>query len=126
MIKPVDIRINDVVYKVTEHNDFFNRNKIKMTDAQGVEWFRYDRPIRRWTVSEYQLQGIVSIAVIGTVKDPDVYTDTYHFQDTSTGKILEFDDDDQDLWDKFYRSRAEAELTVDQLKAQLEQETRDE
>lgn len=126
MIKPVDIRINDVVYKVTEHNDFFNRNKIKMTDANGIEWFRYDRPIRRWTVGEYQLNGIVSIAVVGVVKDPDAYTDTYHFQDLATGKILEFDDDDQDLWENFYRSRAEAEHIVDQLKIQLEQEMRDE
>jgi hypothetical protein len=126
MIEPVDIRLHDVVYKVTQHNDYFNREKIKMVDANGIEWHRYDRPILRWTVTEYQLQGIVSIAVIGTVTDPEGYVDTYHFQDLKTGKIVEFDDDDNDVWEELYRTQAEADAVVEQYRAAHELEMQNE
>lgn len=122
MIEPANIRLHDIVYKVTEHNDYFNRKKIGMVDANGVEWFRYDRPILRWTVTEYQLQGIVSVAVIGKVKDPEDYTDTYHFQDLATGKIVEFDDDDRDIWAEMYSVKADALDVVAQYQAAHELE----
>ncbi len=108
MIDPTHIKLNAVVYKVTEHNDYFNRKKIKMTDSDGVEWSRYDRPILRWTIGEYQLMGIVSIAIHGVVEDIEYYTDEYHFKNLADGNIIEINDDDK-FWDNCYYDRLDAD-----------------
>ncbi len=123
MIEVSTIRLNDVVYKVNEHNQFFNRKKVKMTDENGVEWYRYDRPILSYTVDEYQLEGIVSVAVIGKVKHPGSYEDEYHFVSIETGKQFEVGPDD-DFWALVFYDRKEAERVAAQLQLAHEEELR--
>lgn len=125
MIEVSTIRLNDVVYKVNENNHYFNRKKIKMIDADGVEWYRYDRPILSYTVDEYQLEGIVSVAVIGKVKNPDQYEDEYHFVNIVTGKQFEIDPDDS-FWELAFYDRAEAEQVATQLRLIHEEDLRNE
>ena len=121
MIEVSTIRLNDVVYKVNEHNQYFNRKKIRMTDENGVEWHRYDRPILNYTVDEYQLEGIVSVAVIGKVQHPDSYEDEYHFVNIETGKQYEVSPDDE-FWASAFYNRAEAERVAAQLQLVHEEE----
>lgn len=67
------LKVGDKFYKIQEKLNSFSRKKITMTDAAGVEWYRYDKPLRSYSLSEHTVTGIVRPIVegsVGAVDDP--------------------------------------------------------
>ena len=59
-------------YRVQETNTVFNRKKIHQT-IDGVDWFRYDKPLREYTIVECQILGIVEKVGAGIWPDDEEY-----------------------------------------------------
>ena len=67
-------KVGDEFFHVQESMNFMSRKKITMTDADGVEWYRYDKPIRSYKIERNTVVGIVRPVVEGTLtKEDDVY-----------------------------------------------------
>lgn len=80
MIKFANLKFGDKVYIAKEENHVFTANRIVMVDADGVEWYRYDRD--RWTFSIEELVycGKVSFIEEGEVKPDNDRYDEHHFK----------------------------------------------
>jgi hypothetical protein len=100
------LKVGDLFYSVKERNQAFNRKKIQM-ELDGVDWYRYDRPLRTYEIVTYKVLGILRKELEGQWRhDPDgVDTATeYHvrYQDeTHAGNhIMDFYDDKKFFVDK--------------------------
>jgi hypothetical protein len=58
MFNPEKLKVGDVFYSVKERNQAFNRKKIQM-ELDGVDWFRYDRPLRTYEIVKHKVLGII-------------------------------------------------------------------
>jgi len=58
MFDPENLKVGDVFYSVKERNQAFNRKKIQM-ELDGVDWFRYDRPLRTYEIVTHKVLGIL-------------------------------------------------------------------
>lgn len=58
MFNSEDLKVGDVFYTVKERNQFFNRKKIHK-EIDGVDWFRYDRPLRTYELVTHEVLGII-------------------------------------------------------------------
>ncbi len=65
------LKVGDKFYKVQEKLNAFSRKKITMTDTNGVEWYRYDKPLRDYSISEHTIVGIVRPVIEGVVGSTD-------------------------------------------------------
>lgn len=65
------LKVGDKFYKIQEKLNTFSRKKVTMTDADGVEWYRYDKPIRSYSIDEHTIVGIVRPVVEGVVGGDD-------------------------------------------------------
>lgn len=64
-------KVGDKFYLVCEQLNSFSRNKISMTDDSGVEWYRYDNPIRSYTIEEWDIVGRVVPQIEGELVECD-------------------------------------------------------
>lgn len=75
-----ELTIGDKFYKVSEVNLVLSRKKIH-TVIDGVQWFRYDNPLREYHISTYEIVGIVRHSIEGMVPKsvwmPDDSLDLY-------------------------------------------------
>ena len=76
MFNPENLKVGDVFYSVKERNQAFNRKKIQM-ELDGVDWFRYDRPLRTYEIATYKVLGILRKELEGEWKH---YPDSYDLQ----------------------------------------------
>jgi hypothetical protein len=81
-----EFEVGDRVYHVKITNNAFSRQKLKMVDSDGVEWYRYDKPIREYDIEEATVIGIVRYQVEGILAD-----DTALSTETAIEYSLEFD-----------------------------------
>lgn len=58
-------KVGDKFYQVVEDPNVFSRKKISMTDDNGVEWYRYDKPIRSYSIQAWTIVGRVIPTVEG-------------------------------------------------------------
>ncbi len=58
-------KVGDKFYEVVEDPNAFSRKKISMTDDNGIEWYRYDKPIRSYRIQAWTIVGIVTPVVEG-------------------------------------------------------------
>jgi hypothetical protein len=72
MIDPSVLKVGDIFYKVVETNSGFYRNKIRQV-IDGVEWFRYDKPVFSYSIVECTVIGILKKNLEG-VWDQDIYS----------------------------------------------------
>lgn len=72
MIDPNVLKVGNKFYKVVETNSGFHRNKIRQ-EIDGVEWFRYDRPVFSYSIVECTVVGILKKNLEG-VWDHDMYS----------------------------------------------------
>ena len=98
------LNVGDNVYYLHKEFGILTRKKIYMTDDNGVEWFRYDKPAHTFTIKTTKIIGIVQYSVKGTqVSWEDNLVDgqtTYH---------TDLDYTFSELGEEFYGSREEAE-----------------
>ncbi len=58
-------KVGDKFYEVVEDPNAFSRKKISMTDDNGIEWYRYDKPIRSYRIQAWTIVGRVTPVVEG-------------------------------------------------------------
>jgi hypothetical protein len=100
------LEIGTKVYCVEEDNHAFQRKKIFMKDENGVEWYRYDRPLRTQNMTEHMIVGRVLKDVEGRVPSMENHIDEYYLDDGSmidAGNI-----DEADSWSGYFLDKEQA------------------
>lgn len=64
MIDPNTLKVGDKFYEVKERNTALSRSKIYQ-EIEGVEWFRYNRPVFTYSIVECTVLGIVKKTLDG-------------------------------------------------------------
>lgn len=64
-------KVGDRFYLVCEKLNSFNRKKIVMTDETGIEWYRYNKPVRSYTIEEWNIVGKVIPKIEGELVECD-------------------------------------------------------
>lgn len=64
-------KVGDKFYLVCEQINSFSRKKISMTDEYGIEWYRYDNPIRSYAIEEWDIVGRVVPQIEGELVECD-------------------------------------------------------
>jgi len=119
MFNSENLKVGDKFYSVKERNRSFHRKKI-YKEIDGVDWFKYDVPLRTYEIATWEVLGILRKELEGKWKhDPDgVDTATEYYvryvDDTHVGTHVEdfyndtkyFLDMDETL---VYKSELEAE-----------------
>jgi hypothetical protein len=58
MFNSKNLKVGDVFYSVKERNTAFYRKKIHQV-IDGVDWYRYDLPLRTYEIATYKVLGIL-------------------------------------------------------------------
>jgi hypothetical protein len=116
MINLKTLKFGDKVYIAKEENHVFAQKRITMKDADGVEWYRYDRDRFTYSIEEITFCGKVTYIEEGEVRLGEDREIEYHFKHSDGQIYPEHDyEDNWDLKDWFY-TRKEAEARIKQLK----------
>jgi hypothetical protein len=93
MFDPKKLKVGDVFYSINESNQAFNRAKIQM-ELDGVDWFRYDKPLRTYELETYTVLGILRKELEG--KWDDVFSEVteycvqYEVENQVTRHVIDF------------------------------------
>ena len=78
MITIENMKFGDTVYSVKTVNNAFRKNKLTFTDADGNEWYRYDKPNWEYIIEELIYCGKSTYIEEGEVRfDEDHMTQLY-------------------------------------------------
>lgn len=109
------LKFGDTVFVVNEKNNAFIKNKIKMTDQHGVEWFRYDLDNWEYSIIETVYCGRVTYNEEGEVRFSEVRQEELHFK-YPDGQIYEEYLEDISELEEWFHIREEAETYIEKLK----------
>lgn len=59
------------MYRTQRINHFFSQKKLRMVDANGIEWYRYDKDRFEYVVETLTVVGKVTPIVEGEIDDND-------------------------------------------------------
>lgn len=90
--------IGDVLYYVDSSVNTFSRTKIKMVDADGVEWYRYDKPSISFTIEKHTIIGIVKCETIGRIPEGEFCETTYYTHNKRSLYVSEINNDKYPGW----------------------------
>lgn len=100
------LEIGTKIYFVEEDNNFFSRKKIFMKDENGVEWYRYDRPLRTHNMTEHTIVGRVLKDVEGRVPSMENHIDEYYLEN---GDMIDAGNiDEADSWSGYFLDKEQA------------------
>jgi hypothetical protein len=74
MEKSIDLRtvkVGDTLYRTQRINHFFSQKKLRMVDANGIEWYRYDKDRFEYIIETLTVVGKVTPTVEGEIDDGD-------------------------------------------------------
>lgn len=71
MFDPNKLKVGDVFYSINERNGAFHRKKIHQ-EIDGVDWFRYDRPLRTYELVINEVLGIIRKEIEGKWDNYDI------------------------------------------------------
>ena len=112
------LEIGTKIFYVEEDNNAFHRKKIMMTDENGVEWYRYDRPLRSHKMTEHTIVGRVLKEVEGRVPGMEDYIDEYFLED---GIVINASDiNEYDVFSGYFLDKADAEAWIKTRKAEMQ------
>lgn len=117
MIDLSKLQFGDVIYHIEHINSILTRHKIKMIDANGVEWYRYDRPTWLYKIHELMYVGSVVKICRGKITNPEDQQDEYHFEYKSSGNVEYYFENDP-YFDDCYPSLEAAQQRVKELEEQ--------
>lgn len=117
MIDLARLKFGDEVYHIERVSSAFTRKKIKMTDTNGVEWHRYDRPIWLYKIHETVYVGNVVKICRGNIPNPTDHQDEYYFEYKNTGNVEYYFEND-DYFDDCYLTLEAAQQRVKELEEQ--------
>ena len=83
------LKVGDVFYSIKEHNQAFNRAKIQM-ELDGVDWFRYDKPLRTYELETYDVLGILRKELEGKWEDEFPEVTEYYVQNKNCRYVMDF------------------------------------
>jgi hypothetical protein len=115
MIDPENLSFGDVVYAVKETNNAFRKKKIKMIDADGVEWSRYDREQWEYSVDELVYCGRVTFEVTGEVPVSEGHEEEMYFKYPDGSIYSEYYESIAEC-DRWFPSREQADSCIEELK----------
>jgi hypothetical protein len=98
MIEFKNLKFGDKVCVVDKTCNAFTKNKIKMIDEDGIEWFRYDRDNWEYNIKELEYCGRVTFTEEGSVRFSENRLDEYHFLWPDGQIYAEYLDDDHEIW----------------------------
>jgi hypothetical protein len=113
MIDPNVLKVGDVFFDVREQNNGLFRTKIRQ-EIDGVEWFRYDKPVFTYKIVECLVLGILEKNLKGTW-DPD---GKYELE-----TCYYIEDDTQRYAYGFYELSNDQNIFIDKSEALLYKET---
>lgn len=123
--KSIDLRnlkVGDFVYRVFRKNNFFSQKKIYMVDANGVEWYRYDKDRYEYIIIKYSVVGIVIPQIFGKVDDDEYHqmivyleSDDENYDHYELYQPLEADDTDYSQSEELFYDLIDAELRKEEL-----------
>lgn len=109
------IEIGTKIYFVEEDNNAFKRKKIS-TVIDGVEWYRYDTPLRTHTLTEHTIVGRVLKTVEGQVPSTEDHIDEYYLDD---GVAIDHRCiNESDSWSGYFLNKQDALAWIEERKAE--------
>jgi hypothetical protein len=111
-----DLTFGDIVYKVNERNHVMNQKRLTMTDADGAEWYRYDRERFEYSIEELTYVGKVTYHEEGEVRDDEDRCTEFHFKYPDGQIYCEHDGDDEHNLDDWFTTQEDAEAEIVRLK----------
>lgn len=100
------LELGTKIYYTEENNNIFTRKKITSKDANGVEWYRYDEPLRSYNMKEYTVVGRVLKDVEGRVRNIEEHIDVYYLDDGV--EVYQYDIDEHDNLSGYFLDKDEA------------------
>jgi len=97
--------IGDKLYFVNTKLNTFARQKIKMVDANGIEWYRYDKPVADITLETHTIVGSLEIKCHGEVPADEFTEATYY---TDLGQALYANEVDNNSLKTWFTKEEEA------------------
>jgi len=119
MIDFSTLSFGDKVYNVRNNLNAFHRRKITTT-IDGVEWYRYDVPLRTYAIEEFTYVGRYEPRIFGDVIPEDIDETKYFIRNDQLDQmeyLHERDVDDSD----WFPSKEEA---VQEINARIEDDKR--
>ncbi len=112
------LTFGDKIFIAKEKNHVFSQQRLTMIDAEGTEWYRYDRDRFSYEIVEITYCGKVTFLHEGEVRlDEDRAATQYHFRYPDGQIYYEYDNEyDLELIEWFH-TREEAETRIAELKA---------
>lgn len=112
------LELGTKVYYVKEDNHAFSRRKIYKVDENGVEWFRYNEPLRSHHMEEHTIVGRVIKEIDGRVPSIEDHLDEYFLEDGTAIGPNEIDE--YDTWSGYFLDKADTEKWIEDRKAEME------
>jgi hypothetical protein len=72
------MNIGDNIHHIKTISNAFIKQKIKMVDAEGIEWYRYDKPIWEFELETHTIIGKISVTIEGTIDENDMVENSYY------------------------------------------------
>ena len=110
MIDLNTLNFGDNIYHIVDNLHTFSRKKIFKTDEEGVEWYRYDKPIRTFSIQTLAYVGRSESLVSGRVIPEDI-DETKYFIEYEESKEMTYIDD-SDIDNNWFASKEAAEAEV--------------
>lgn len=116
MIKFTDLTFGDTVYRAGERNQMISQKRLVMTDADGTEWYRYDRDRFVYSIEELVYVGKVTYHEAGEVRFDEERLTEFHFKYPDGQIYFEFEGGDEYNLDDWFTTREDAEAEIARLK----------
>lgn len=108
------LKLGDKVYNIYPSLHAFRRQKIT-TVIDGVEWYRYDTPMRTYTIDEFTYVGRSESHIFGDVIPEDIDDTKYFVRNDQLGEMsfLHIHDHDVDWFASKYEAEQEVKRRVE-------------
>lgn len=111
-------KIGTKLYFVEQKSNWMTRQRISMTDSNGVEWHRHTQPIIEFSLKEHTIVGTIVTVVEGNISDGVEYGDneTQYFVNDYEFNILEYEiDQEKSSGDRWFTDKAKAEEYIQHM-----------
>jgi ACT domain-containing protein len=78
------MNIGDNIYHIKTISNAFSKQKIMMVDAEGIEWYRYDKHNWTFELETHIIIGKISVSIEGTIDENDMVENSYYTDKSMT------------------------------------------
>jgi ACT domain-containing protein len=78
------MNIGDNIYHIKTVSNAFSKQKIRMVDENGVEWYRYDKNNWTFELETHTIIGKICVSIEGTIDENDVIENSYYTDKSMT------------------------------------------